>query len=161
MKIDLIGGKTIDEWDGLWEAVPGALRRRHPELKGKVGLLRFTLDGEIMYIGKAVEEVPGFFKRLYDFHRLNKSGRKHFGAELVYEHRDVVEVDVLIVKTGWRVDVAKELRTVMIERHSPPWNASENAIDDAIQERLANIGSQPNPVIKTVSAADVVVAQPA
>ena len=153
MSNNLIGGKTIDEWDGLWVPVPGALRRRHPQLKRKVGLLRFTLNGEIMYIGKAVEEGPGYFKRLYDFHRPDSSGR-HFGAVRVYEHRDEVEVDVIVIETGWRAIVADELRAIMIERHNPPWNASESAIDDAKRQRLAESEIQP---AKSVSAAEVIV----
>lgn len=154
----LIGGKTIEEWDTLWEAVPGALSRRHPQLKMKVGVLRFTLHGEIMYIGKAVEEGPGFFKRLYDFHRVSTSARDDYGPEKIYEHRDKVAVDVIVVESGWLApNICKELRDAMIDRHKPLWNQTQETIDAAIEARRAHIDDQQIQAIKTVSAADVVI----
>lgn len=152
----LIGGKTVEEWDELWQSVPGGLTRRHPDLKGKVGLLRVTLHGDLKFIGKAVEEGPGFFKRLYDFHRESPSGRNHYGGELIYENRHEVEIEVLLIDAGWLApNIAEELRAAMIELHKPLWNADQSTVEEAKQARLA-VADQKQ-AVKTVSAEDVVI----
>jgi hypothetical protein len=154
----LIGGKTAEEWDDLWQFVPGGLTRRHPELKGKVGLLRVSLHCDLKYIGKAVEQGPGFFKRLYDFHRESPSGRNHHGGELIYENRDEVEIEVLVIDAGWLAPkIAEELRAAMIERHGPPWNADQSAVEEAKHEQLAKIANHQRQVVKTVLAEDVII----
>ena len=119
----LIDGKTVDEWDRKWDDVPGGLRRPQPQLRHRVGLFRFTLRGQIMALGTAVDRSRGIAKRLADLTRTGVSGRNHYAGKLIFEHRDELELKVLV--TGGNVEhareIARQLRTPMIQRHHPVW----------------------------------------
>lgn len=124
----LIGGKTIDEWDADWTALKGGLRERHHHLDGLLGLYRLTLKGQDMAIGTGIDIRQGLPKRLYDFHRPSPSGRNHHMGRLIYEHRDQLEVQVLITGEGRQAQrLARQLRAAMLERHKPAWNVPVRA----------------------------------
>lgn len=119
----LIGGKTVEEWDRLWRPVEGGLRRHHPKLRHQVGLYRASRKGQIMAIGVGTDKSGGLAKRLSDFRRPNTSGREHYAGRLIYEHRDVLEVEVLITGSGRAArEVGQQLKTPMIRLHRPVWS---------------------------------------
>ena len=119
-----IGDSTIDEWDTDWSHLKGGLRQRHHDLDGLLGLYRFTLNGQDVFIGTGIDIKDGIPKRLYDFYRPSDSGRDHHAGQLIYRHRDQLEVQVLIVGTDREAQrIARQLRKAMVERHRPAWNA--------------------------------------
>lgn len=121
----LIGGKTVEEWDRLWRPVEGGLRQHHPKLRHQVGLYRVSRKGQIMAIGAGTDKSGGLAKRLSDFRRPNTSGREHYAGRLIYEHRDVLEVEVLITgSSSAEREVGRQLKTPMIHLHRPVWTAS-------------------------------------
>lgn len=119
----LIDAMTIDEWDRKWDDVPGGLRRPQPQLRHTVGLYRLTLRGQIMALGTAVDRSRGIAKRLADLGRNGDSGRNHHAGKLIFKNLDVLELEVL--ETGGNVEhareIARQLRTPMIQRHHPVW----------------------------------------
>lgn len=124
----LIGGKTIDAWDAEWDALKGGLRERHHALDGLLGLYRLTLNGQDVAIGRGIDIRQGIPKRLYDFTRRSWSGRNHHMGRLIYEHRDQLELQVLIVGVGQEAQqIARQLSKAMIERHEPSWNVPRRA----------------------------------
>ena len=120
----MIGDSTIDDWEVEWTHLNGGLRQRHHELDGLLGLFRLTLNGQDVFIGTGIDIKDGLPKRLYDFHRQSDSGRDHHAGRLIYQHRDQVEVQVLITGTDREAQrIARQLKRAMVERHRPAWNA--------------------------------------
>lgn len=118
-----VGDKAIDEWDAEWDAHKGGLRERHHQLDGLLGLYRLTLNGETVAIGTGTDIKQGIPKRLYDFHRRSPSGRNHHAGQLIYQYRDQLEVQVLIVGVGREAQrIARQLKPLMVGRHRPVWN---------------------------------------
>ncbi len=116
-------GKTLDELDQLWAPVKGNLRERRTELNGMIGLYRVRLDGREKAIGRAIEVNGGLAKRLHDFGRPSDNARKHKAGQLIHQHIDQIDVQVLItndLSTNPR-KLAKDLRGPMIDRHKPEW----------------------------------------
>lgn len=119
-----IGDSTIDDWEVEWTHLNGGLRQRHYEFDGLLGLFRLTLNGQNVFIGTGIDIKDGLPKRLYDFHRPSDSGRDHHAGRLIYEHRDQLEVQLLITGTDREAQrISRQLKKVMVERHRPAWNA--------------------------------------
>lgn len=96
---------------------------RHHELDGLLGLFRLTRNGQDVFIGTGIDIKDGLPKRLYDFHRQSDSGRDYHAGRLIYEHRDQLEVQVLITGTDREAQrIARQLKRAMVERHRPAWN---------------------------------------
>jgi hypothetical protein len=120
----LIDGKTIEEWDQLWVRVEGGLRQNQPQLRWQVGVFRVSFRGEVVAIGVGTDKRGGLAKRFSDFRRPSPSGRNHHAGLLIYENRDLVEMEVLITGHGpLAQEFAKQLKTPMIRRHRPAWTA--------------------------------------
>ncbi|TDW65029.1 hypothetical protein EDF57_103205 [Novosphingobium sp. PhB55] len=66
-------------------------------------------------------------KRLFDFIRPGDSGRKHYAGQKIFEHRETLEVDVIVTgsdhKAGW---TAQSLKTALLKQKKPAWNATCN-----------------------------------
>ncbi|MBA3510456.1 hypothetical protein [Sphingomonas sp.] len=124
----VVGEKTVALWDKEWRHVEGGYKVYHADLRHKVGLHRAVLGSVIMYIGKASEfrrGGGGLAKRLSDFRRDSSSGREHHGGGRIFEHIDVLALEVLHTGSGSEgSDIAEKLRDPMIELHGvPAWNA--------------------------------------
>ena len=120
----IVADQPLSEWLDGSEPIPGGFARGHDRLKGKVGLYFAVLDGRIVYIGRAVElRNGGLYKRLADFWRDGDSGRKHYAGRMIHEHRDTLDLRVLITgEDGRAVGLAKLLRAPLIALHKPIWN---------------------------------------
>jgi len=119
----VIGGKTIEEWEGRWIQVPLGLLRHQPHLREVVGLYRYKLNGQVVALGTGTDSKGGIAKRLSDFIRSGWSGRDHHAGQLIYAHRHQLVVEVLIAGSGPQAQaIARQLRDPMVELHSPPWN---------------------------------------
>lgn len=120
----VVAGKPLSEWMEQFVIVPGVFASPQEHLKGKAGLYIAVLDGQIVYIGRAVElGNNGLHKRLADFWREGDSGRKHYAGRMIHEHRDRPELRVLVTGDDARaVGLAKLLRAPLIAWHKPIWN---------------------------------------
>jgi hypothetical protein len=95
------------------------------------------MGGQTAFIGQATELKRGLAKRLSALRSASSSGRSHYAGRLAYEHRASISVEVLIVGDDESAQkLARLLKTQMVARHKPKWNAS-NANRVAEQKRLA------------------------
>lgn len=122
----LIEGMTPAEWNQQWQMLEGGLSRRPDELKGVVGVFRFRRKNEVVYIGCAREYAKGgLWKRLFDFIRPGDSGRTHYAGQKIFEHRETLEVDVIVTgtdyKAGW---AAQRLKAALLGKRKPVWNVA-------------------------------------
>ncbi|WP_425993098.1 hypothetical protein [Brevundimonas sp. TWP2-3-2] len=119
----LIGGKTVEEWNQLWVRVPGGLKGHQSQLTDEVGLYHYTLSRRSKALGRGTDKKGGIAKRLSDFIRLGWSGRSHHVGRLIFEHRDRLEVWVLITGSGpYARELARLLKAPMVALHQPDWN---------------------------------------
>lgn len=51
---ELIAGRSIAEWDRMWQSA-GLLTDNFSVFAKNVGLYRASLDGQVVYIGRAIE----------------------------------------------------------------------------------------------------------
>jgi hypothetical protein len=119
-----IGGKTLREWEGSWQYLGTLDSANLSHLSSSVGLYRAKLQGEIVYIGRAVEySNGGLRKRLSDYTRESDSSRKHASGQSMNKHASQLSIDVLITGSDPEaVDAAKKLEQYFIGAHSPAWN---------------------------------------
>ena len=89
-----------------------------------VGLYAHTVDGKVMYIGRATElNHKGLYKRLYDYFRASDSARKHQSGRTINANLDRIITYVLTVGS----DEEAVLKTIQLEKEyvgkfNPPWN---------------------------------------
>lgn len=155
----LIGGRMIDEWDRLWTKVEGGFQHYHPELRPVVGLIRASRDGQIVFIGTGCDKDGGLAKRHSDFRRPGSSGRNYYAGELIYVHRHHLDVEVLITGSDTHAqEIGRQLKTLMIERHRPPWRARARSPDTFKRPRKrkpkgAGLKTKPTPYTGTIPKA--------
>lgn len=117
-----IGQRSLSEWNTLWQPLPDASTQPHSELSGKIGLMRFVLDGETKYIARATETRGGIAKGLRRIFGPEQTGNSSFGAQMVREHADELQVDVLVVSGEENSPaVAKALKIKMNALYNPEW----------------------------------------
>ncbi|MBI9031044.1 hypothetical protein JEZ13_03415 [bacterium] len=94
------------------------------DLRHLVGIYKAVLNGEIVYIGRAVEfNNGGLKKRLADYTRESESSRKHKSGQLM--HQNASDLKMYIMVTGsdsQAANEARELEIEMINRYQPAWN---------------------------------------
>ena|SRR4028118_2190339 len=117
------GGLTFGEWDARWRP-EGRLAQDFGRLRKQVGLYKAKHEGRIMYIGKATEHANGGLrKRLHDYSRLSASSRGSFGGRKMYEHREELEIEILVTGEGRAgSQIATCLEDLFVERYEPIWN---------------------------------------
>jgi hypothetical protein len=122
------GGYTLDEWDRQWQYIGVLETAELSDWNRSVGLYRARLNGEIMYVGRAVEwNNGGFRKRLSDYRRDSESGRKHGSGQKMYAHRDQLQIEILVIGEGAdAADVAKKLEPLFVGKYKPEWNVMFN-----------------------------------
>ena len=119
-----IGGKTISEWDREWIGI-GMLKSADLfPYNHCVGLYRHVINGQTMYVGRAVEwNNGGFRKRLSDYRRDSNSARTHTSGRLIHEHLDEIRTYLLIVGSDAKAaEITKQLEGRFIARYGSPWN---------------------------------------
>jgi hypothetical protein len=89
-----------------------------------IGLYRATLNGVIVYIGKATElNNGGFRKRLRDYTRASSSARNYPSGLLMHRHRDELEIEILIFERSIKSVPEIEAREKdIINQFNPDWN---------------------------------------
>jgi hypothetical protein len=119
-----VGGKAVRSWESLWKPLPGGFKKKHPELRNEVGLIRAVLRDEIMYIIRAAEHLTGGIEKgLQRIRGVEQTGNKSFGPQMLRQHIDEIDVEVLIVGSSYKdAEITKELKSIMIKIHDPLWN---------------------------------------
>lgn len=125
-KSKTIGGKTLAQWDSHWcylgmlKDVQGNIGH----LNKSVGLYRARLDGEIVYIGRAIEyNNGGLRKRLTDYVRKSESSRGTNSSNNMNIHKDRLSIEVLVIGEGEEAArITKMLEPMMIAKYRPKWN---------------------------------------
>lgn len=123
----LIGGLSVADWDKRWEALPNALSEAHPELRGVIGLIRFTLAGEIVYFVRGIETRGGLAKTIQRLRGPEQTGNSSFGAQQIRKNKSALDVAILRVETtssiiDSRASIAAELKTAFNKLYDPQWN---------------------------------------
>lgn len=92
-------------------------------LNKSVGLYRAKLNGEVVYIGRAIECRGGLRKRLTDYVRSSDSSRGTNSSNNMNLHKDRLHIDVLIVGEDEEAAMAtRKLEVMMIGKYRPKWN---------------------------------------
>ena len=117
---------SIDEYNWKHIGCLGELydNKKLGEWSSYVGLYMHKMNGEIMYIGRAIEyNNGGFRKRLSDYCRPNGSARVHPSGQKIFANRYNLQTYLLIVGTDAAAATkTKLLEEVYVAKYNPPWN---------------------------------------
>lgn len=93
-------------------------------LNKSIGLYKATLNNDVVYIGKATEwGNGGLTKRLRDYVRNSDSGRKCLSGQMMFNNKDNIQIQVLIVGDGEdSVNTTECLEKLFIKEYNPKWN---------------------------------------
>lgn len=93
-------------------------------LSKSVGLYKATLHGKVVYIGKGTEwNNGGLRKRLRDYVRENDSARDYPSAQMMFNNKDNIHIQVLIVGDDKdSVSTTECLEKLFIKEYDPEWN---------------------------------------
>ncbi len=121
---ETFGGKTIEEWDSGWRSIGKLKDANLSPYNHFVGLYRHVVDGETVYLGRAVEyNNGGFRKRLSDYRRSSDSARTHTSGRTINSNLDKIETYILVVGSDKAAaDLTKKLEPIFIKKYSPNWN---------------------------------------
>ncbi len=113
-----------DGWINIGNLYEAYLSGKLKQYSKYVGLYRHEIDGEIKYIGRAIEfNNGGFRKRLSDYCRDSNSARKHTSGQIIYANKEKITTYILIVGSdAAAAEKTKELEDRFIKRFNPPWN---------------------------------------
>lgn len=123
-----IRGKTVDEWEREWRSIGILNNLELTQYNRYVGVYRAWLNGKIIYIGRAIEwNNGGFRKRLSDYTRDSDSARKHKSGRNMYEHRDKLKIDIIIIGSDEEsAKGATQLEARLVAKYQPEWNIKIN-----------------------------------
>lgn len=123
-----IGGKTLQQWDREWQSIGMLKDAELTPYNHCVGLYRHVVNGETMYVGRAIElHNGGFRKRLSDYRRPSNSARKHTSGRVINENLDKIHTYILVVGNDENaVDITKQLEGKFIAKYHPVWNKMIN-----------------------------------
>ena len=156
----LIGDKTAEQWDAQRVKILNWLDPVGYNYRGQVGVILFFQNGQVVAISVGTELKGGLQKRLADFYRDSPSGRNYKTGHRIYAERDTLRVEVIITGSDVAAQkLARRLKYAMIKLKGAAWHPKP-----APKRKKSKRGGTSFKVprgIKTVSAAEVVVAQPA
>lgn len=122
IRATVVGNKTVAEWDRLWEPLPYAFSRDHPELRHVIGLFRILIDGEVKYIARAIEPKGGIAKGLKRIAGPDQTGNSGYGAQKIRQNIDQVKVEILRVEnTNNPSKSAADLKKYFNRIYDPIW----------------------------------------
>lgn len=118
------GHYTFKEWDSKWQSIGPLASANLTPYNKSVGIYRHRFQGQVVYIGRAIElHNGGFRKRLSDYRRDSDSARKHTSGRLINEHLDQITTDLLVVgQSPEDIQITKELEVVFVGKYRPKWN---------------------------------------
>lgn len=127
LRNNIIGARTVGEWDKDWEEVKDWWLADTPALRAARGLVRFTWKGEVVAVVRASDNLRGFVKKFSDYVRPSPSSRDHHLGQMIHEHRFELIAHILV--TGQNSNMERlntELKRDMVEIYQPAWMVSPN-----------------------------------
>lgn len=126
----IVKGKSVDEWDRHWRFIERLSEMELSHLKSynkSIGLYKAVMNGEIVYIGRAVEYANGGFrKRIRDYTRENNSARKHQSGQKMNQYANYLDIYFLVVgNSAEDVNHVKILEAAFIQKYQPKWNVQK------------------------------------
>lgn len=115
---------SLSEWDRKWVCIGPLKTANLTPYNHCVGLYRHVINGETVYVGRAIElNNGGFRKRLSDYRRESDSGRIHTSGRLINQNLSKITTYVLVVgDTKEDVETTKELEKLFVKKYNPKWN---------------------------------------
>ena len=115
---------SLSEWDSKWVCIGPLKTANLTPYNHCVGLYRHVINGETVYVGRAIElNNGGFRKRLSDYRRESDSGRTHTSGRLINQNLSKITTYVLVVgDTEEAVETTKELEKLFVKKYNPKWN---------------------------------------
>ena len=151
----LFDGKTVEQWYEQRAKIHKWLDPEGYDLRGQVGVILFRQNGKVVAISIGTELKGGLQKRLADFYRDSLSGRNYAAGHRLYVERDTLSVEVIITGSDAAAQkLARRLKYALIKLKGPAWHPPKAPK----RKRTSRSMGQG---IKTISAAEVIVAQPA
>jgi len=120
--------KSVRDWDKEWQPLGTLANVSLSHLSHSVGLYRASLNGEVVYIGRAVEyNNGGLRKRLSDYTRASDTGRKHRSGQHMHKHAHELQMDILVTGSDAEAaKLAKKLEPQFVRLYRPKWNKMFN-----------------------------------
>lgn len=126
--------KTLRDWDREWINIGNLQNANLTPYNKSIGVYRHVINGETMYIGRAIEiNNGGFRKRLSDYTRASDSARKHGSGQTIHENSDRITTYILVVGSlDDPIDDQESIRTTkllekrLIAKYKPVWNVQHN-----------------------------------
>ncbi|MDL4842464.1 GIY-YIG nuclease family protein [Aquibacillus rhizosphaerae] len=124
-------GLTVTQWNRKWiwlgplDALSIDTLKHYNKV---IGLYKMVINGNVVYVGKAIEfSNGGFRKRIRDYRRSSNSGRTHGSGRKIHENTGNLQVSILIVGSKSEdVKLVESLEIAMIKYLDPVWNVQHN-----------------------------------
>lgn len=118
----------VARWDTQWECIGRLIDADLSPYNHCVGLYRHVIDGETVYIGRAIELYNGGLrKRLSDYRRQSASASKHQSGQFIRTNIDKIVTYVLVVgDTDEAIETTKKLEPAFIQKYKPRANKMFN-----------------------------------
>ena len=115
---------SLSEWARKWVCIGPLKTANLTPYNHCVGLYRHVINGETVYVGRAIElNNGGFRKRLSDYRRESDSGRTHTSGRLINQNLSKITTYVLVVgDTQEAIETTKELEKLFVKKYNPKWN---------------------------------------
>jgi excinuclease UvrABC nuclease subunit len=109
-----------------WQRI-GVLKQDFSKYNKDIGVYRALLNDEVVYVGKATElDNGGFRKRLRDYTRESDSARNYPAGEKMYEHRDDIQIEIIVFDRNPRsIPEIEACEKSLIKELNPKWNEHE------------------------------------
>ena len=90
----------------------------------EIGIYRLSQNGETKYIGRAIEENNGGFrKRISDYRRASNSARKHNSGKLINQNMSNLDLEIMpLGNTRADREKVKKVEKEYIQKENPLWN---------------------------------------
>lgn len=124
IEYETIGGKTYRQWESGWRYAGRLDNLDLSRYSHSVGLYKAEMNGEVMYVGRAIEySNGGIRKRLSDYTRDSDSARKHTSGRMMHANASDLSIYILVVGSdASAAEATRKLERYFIAKYSPKWN---------------------------------------
>lgn len=103
-----------------WVALPGWHLVNLVGFSQVRGLIRVSLNGRVMFIGRAAAQGSSLKSRLDAYRKRYGTGHTHYAGQMIYAHRAEIVMEIAILDLpAFEIN---QLAVDLIDRLQPPWN---------------------------------------
>jgi len=124
----IIGGKSVQEWDNSWDYVPNGFNSLQSQLRSERGIFAAREGDRVMYIGAAVQISGGLRAGLARARLKDQTGNTSYGMKSVRAAGNSVEAYIIIMNSPIAREEIEELKWALIDRYKPPMNAPKDIV---------------------------------